>query len=120
MEVDDDQYYDNRYNDNRYDDNEYYNEDQDSPDYDEEENVYGQPIIFISAHGSVVVDSHPDFNNLSAPQLNVYKHTPVFWLTTFGTVLRNHNYDTSPNRMMNDSIDFIYNTVITIIESVEN
>ena len=52
--------------------------------------------------------------------MNVYKHTPVFWLTTFGTVLRNHNYDTSPNRMMNDSIDFIYNKRITNIESVEN
>ena len=113
MEVDDYQYYGNRYDD------EYYNEDED-PYYEEEKSVYGQPIIFISAHGSVVVDSHPDFNNLSAPQLNDYKHTPVFWLTTFGTVLRNHNYDTSPNRMMNDSIDFIYNKRITNIESVEN
>ena len=121
MDVDDNyEEYNNYYDDGRYyDDDESYRNDDEDP-YPEESSDYGQPIIFISAHGSVVVDSHPNFYNLSAPQLNAYKHTPVFWLTSFGTVLRNHNYDTSPNRMMNDSIDFIYNKRILDIEMVKN
>lgn len=127
MDVDDNyEDYDNYYDEGQYyDEGRYYDEDEsyrndDEDPYPEESTDYGQPIIFISAHGSVVVDSHPNFYNLSAPQLNAYKHTPVFWLTSFGTVLRNHNYDTSPNRMMNDSIDFIYEKRIHDIETVKN
>ena len=64
MDVDDNyEDYNNYYDEGRYyDEDESYRNDDEDP-YPEESTDYGQPIIFISAHGSVIVDSHPDFSN---------------------------------------------------------
>ena len=86
--------------------------------YDQDGDDYGQPIIYISAHGSVILDSHPDFENLSSPQNTDYMDTPVFWLTEFGTVLRAHNYDSGATRMMYDSIEFVYNKNLKDVDSL--
>ena len=101
-------------------DYEYENQDEyDRIEYQYDDDDYGQPIIYICAHGNVILDVHPEFVELSAPQNIDYKHTSVFWLTDFGTTLRAHNWDSGCKRMLDDSMAFVFENKLTSVNDID-